>query len=57
MEPRAGRSGAPGALEPGWLDINSTLRWELGYDLPISLVRVVGDLPNPLPRERQGWSD
>lgn len=44
-------------LEPGWMDINATLRRGLGSELPSALVRVVDDLPNPLPREQQGWSD
>jgi hypothetical protein len=44
-------------LEPGWLDINDTLRRRLGPELPISLVRVVDNLPNALAREHEGWCD
>lgn len=44
-------------LEPGWVDVNSTVRWHLGADLPRALVRVVDQLQYPVPREHQGWSD
>lgn len=44
-------------LEPGWIDLNETLGWNLGTELPRALVRVIDDLPNPIPREHQGWSD
>jgi hypothetical protein len=44
-------------LEPGWLDINEILRWQLGSELPKALVSVVDHLRYPVPREHQGWSD
>ncbi len=44
-------------LEQGWLDVNETLRWQLGPELPKALVGVVDHLRYPVPQEHQGWSD
>ena len=44
-------------LEPGWHAVDSALRWNLGAELVSLLIRVVDRLPNPIPREGQGWFD
>ncbi|MGZ6070630.1 MAG: MarR family winged helix-turn-helix transcriptional regulator [Myxococcaceae bacterium] len=44
-------------LEPGWIDLNAELHWNLGAELPGALVRVIDHLHHPVPREHQGWSD
>jgi DNA-binding MarR family transcriptional regulator len=44
-------------LEPGWIDLNAALHWNLGAELPRALVHVIDHLHDPIPREHQGWSD
>jgi DNA-binding MarR family transcriptional regulator len=44
-------------LELMWREVDASLRWELGRHVVEPVVRVVDALPNPIPREGQGWSD
>ena len=44
-------------LEPGWREVDASLRWILGPEIVNPVIRVVDGLPNPIPREGRGWSD